>query len=168
MKDILGGMGGITEFEGIVFQVRFADFPADISSIPKARTWSDFISAAKFSALEFESTKFPDPFLVVYSSGTTGQPKCVLHAIGGVVLNAHKEGALHRQIGPESAQLQYTMTGSIIYMTSVQTLLMGARMIIYDEGNIDAICAVSQCWTIARRLLDSMTQTICGINRLHN
>lgn len=132
MKDVVAGMTGVAEFEGIVSQVRFADSPADVSSVPRAQTWAEFISAAKSSDLEFEATSFSDPFLVVYSSGTTGQPKCIVHAIGGVIINAHKEASLHRSIGPESTQLQYTTTGWIMYMSSVQALLVGCRMLIYD------------------------------------
>ncbi|EXJ93583.1 acetoacetate-CoA ligase [Capronia coronata CBS 617.96] len=132
MKDVMAGMTGVAEFEGIIPQVRFAHSPADVSAVPRAQTWAGFISAAKSSDLEFEPTAFSDPFLVVYSSGTTGQPKCIVHAIGGVVINAHKEGVLHRSIGPESTQLQYTTTGWIMYMTSLQALLMGSRIVLYD------------------------------------
>lgn len=132
MKDIMAGMGGVNEFEGIVSQVRFAHSPAVVSSVPRAQTWEDFLSAAESSTLEFEPTDFSDPFLVVYSSGTTGQPKCIVHAIGGVVIQGHKEGSLHRCIGPESTQLQYTTTGWIMYMSSVQALLTGCRIVIYD------------------------------------
>lgn len=132
MRDIMAGMGGVPEFQGIVAQVRFDHSPADVSSVPRGQTWADFISAARSDALEFEPTDFSDPFLVVYSSGTTGQPKCIVHGIGGVLLNAHKELGLHRSIGPESIQLQYTTTGWIMYMASVQALLRGARMVMYD------------------------------------
>ncbi|KAK6384905.1 hypothetical protein LTS17_002468 [Exophiala oligosperma] len=132
MKDIMAGMRGVAEFQGIVAQVRHQHSPVDISSVPRAQTWASFLSAAKSSALEFEEMDFADPFLVVYSSGTTGQPKCIVHAIGGVVLNGHKEAALHRQIGPGSTQLQYTTTGWIMYMASVSVLLIGCRMIMYD------------------------------------
>ncbi|KAK5462536.1 hypothetical protein LTS15_002248 [Exophiala xenobiotica] len=132
MKDIMAGMGGVTEFQGIVTQARFDHAPADVLSVPQAQTWSNFLSSAQSSVLEFEPTNFSDPFLVVYSSGTTGQPKCIVHAIGGVVLNGHKEAWLHRQVGPESTQLQYTTTGWIMYMASVQALLMGCRMLMYD------------------------------------
>lgn len=132
MKEIVEGMKGVAEFEGIVSQVRFAHSPADMSSVPSSRTWDEFQSAAKSSELTFEPLDFSDPVLIVYSSGTTGQPKCITHAVGGLILNGHKEARLHRSVDHTSVQLQYTTTGWIMYMASVQALLMGARMIIYD------------------------------------
>lgn len=132
MKQVMEGMGGVKEFEGIVSQIRFAHSPADISSVPRAQTWTKFISAATSTVLEFEQCDFSDPFLVVYSSGTTGQPKCIVHAIGGVIISGHKEFRLHRDVGPESRMLQYTTTGWIMYMASVQALLVGSAIIIYD------------------------------------
>lgn len=132
MKQVMEGMGGVKEFEGIVSQIRFAHSPADISSVPRAQTWTKFVSAATSTVLEFEQCDFSDPFLVVYSSGTTGQPKCIVHAIGGVIISGHKEFRLHRDVGPESRMLQYTTTGWIMYMASVQALLVGSAIIIYD------------------------------------
>ena len=132
MQEIIQGMKDVTDFEGIVSQIRFANSPADLSSMRAAQTWDEFVSAATSSDLIFEPLDFSDPFLIVYSSGTTGQPKCIVHAVGGVVLNGHKEGRLHRCIDSNSVQLQYTTTGWIMYMGSVQALLMGARMIMYD------------------------------------
>lgn len=132
MKEIMAGMAGVSEFQGIVSQVRFAHSPADVSSVPRAQAWANFVSAAKSSALEFEPTDFSDPFLVVYSSGTTGQPKCIVHGIGGVLLSGFKEGSLHRSLGPESTQLQYTTTGWIMYLSSIQVLATGCRAILYD------------------------------------
>ena len=73
--------------------------------------------------LVFEMVEFSDPFLIVYSSGTTGQPKCIVHSVGGVILNAHKEARLHRCVDETSAQLQYTTTGWIMYMSAVLVLL---------------------------------------------
>lgn len=132
MKEIIDGMEGISEFEGIVAQARFPDAPADVSSVPKTQTWAQYVSRAASSELVFEQIDFSDPFLIVYSSGTTGQPKCIVHGAGGVILNGHKEARLHRCVDHTSTQLQYTTTGWIMYLGSVQQLLMGARTVMYD------------------------------------
>lgn len=132
MKDIMAGMDGVEEFQGIVSQVRFKDQPADVSGVPRAKSWEEFISKATSDDLVFEDTDFSDPFLVVYSSGTTGQPKCIVHSIGGPIVSGHKEYRLHRCITAQSSQLQYTTTGWIMYLASVQALLTGCRMVIYD------------------------------------
>ncbi len=70
--------------------------------------------------------------IIVYSSGTTGRPKCIAHSVGGIVLSGHKESTLHRNVDYTSIQLQYTTTGWMMYMSSIQLLLMGARTIMYD------------------------------------
>ncbi|OBT75627.1 hypothetical protein VF21_05158 [Pseudogymnoascus sp. 05NY08] len=132
MQVIIDGMRNISEFKGVIAQARFSDAPADISSISRAKSWNSFLSTTNSDELVFEKCSFSDPFLVVYSSGTTGQPKCILHAIGGVVLNGHKEAGLHNSIDSSSVHLQYTTTGWIMYLVSVLSLLRGCRIVIYD------------------------------------
>ena len=132
MKEIVEGMKHIANFGGIVSQARFTDAPADVSNIANCQTWDTFISKATSSDLVFEPLDFWDPMIIVYSSGTTGQPKCIVHAVGGVVLSGHKESTLHRCVDHESTQLQYTATGWMMYMSSVQLLLTGARLVLFD------------------------------------
>ncbi|RMZ90061.1 hypothetical protein DV736_g2702, partial [Chaetothyriales sp. CBS 134916] len=132
IQEIVKGMKSVPVFEGAVSQPRFPSSPADVSGVSRCQTWDTFVSVAPSSELIFERVEFSDPFLVVYSSGTTGTPKCITHCVGGVVLNGHKEGRLHREIDHTSIQLQYTTTGWIMYLASVQALLVGARMIMYD------------------------------------
>ncbi|KAM3417340.1 hypothetical protein BST61_g5591 [Cercospora zeina] len=137
MNEIVDGMTGTAEFESIVSMPRTQRQPKDISKVREAESLELFLSAAKNDdQLRFERVDFGDPFLIVYSSGTTGQPKCIVHNVGGVLLTSHKEGNLHRdmaQISPDDlCVLQYTTTGWIMYLSSVVSLLNAARTILYD------------------------------------
>jgi acetoacetyl-CoA synthetase len=132
IRDVVHGMDSISEFQGVIAQPRFPSKPADVSSISRTQTLSSYLSKARSDKLEFERVAFKDPFLVAYSSGTTGQPKCIVHSVGGVLVSASKEGGLHSGLGPDSVCLQYTTTGWIMYMSCVQTLLFGSRVVLYD------------------------------------
>jgi acetoacetyl-CoA synthetase len=131
MSEISDGMKDAKEFKGIVSMPRFAQ-PFDISKVPNAQTLAIYISKAGSEAPEFEPTAFHDPFLIAYSSGTTGIPKCIVHSIGGGVLSGGKEGKLHRGMTADSVALQYTTTGWIMYFSSVMNLLGGSRVVLYD------------------------------------
>lgn len=109
IKEIVEGMAGIKEFREVVTQPRFPGKPAGLDGIPRTVTLDNFLKAAKGDAtVKFEQVAFRDPFLIVYSSGTTGVPKCIVHSTGGVLMSYMKEGKLHRDAGPDSVILQYT------------------------------------------------------------
>ncbi|KAF2841360.1 acetoacetyl-CoA synthase [Patellaria atrata CBS 101060] len=129
---IARGLKDVEEFQGMVVQPRF-DKAADIAMVPRAETLEKFVEAAGGkNKIPFERVEFRDPFLVVYSSGTTGTPKCIVHSTGGVLLSSKKEGILHKDLGPDTVAMQFTTTGWIMYMASIVTLLHGARVVMYD------------------------------------
>ncbi|KAF2754038.1 acetoacetyl-CoA synthetase-like protein [Pseudovirgaria hyperparasitica] len=132
MKEIVEGMQGVENFEGIISQPRFRQ-PADIASVPQTTTLETFLAAAQDNTeLTFERVAFRDPFMIVYSSGTTGMPKCIVHSVGGVLLSSLKEGQLHYSYGPDTVKLQFTTTGWIMYLSAVGSLLHSVRLVLYD------------------------------------
>jgi acetoacetyl-CoA synthetase len=132
MAEVVGGMSDVKEFAGVVSMPRFRGRrPADISNVPKAQLLEDFLAKATSRTLQFARTAFRDPFMIAYSSGTTGVPKCIVHSIGGALISSAKEGLLHRELNSDSVSLQYTTTGWIMYLSSVVNLLPGARVVLY-------------------------------------
>ncbi|KIW78340.1 acetoacetate-CoA ligase [Fonsecaea pedrosoi CBS 271.37] len=86
--------------------------------------------------LRFAQVEFSHPLVVVYSSGTTGQPKCLVHTVGGVLLKQKLEQVLCTEMNEKSIYLQYTTTNWIMYLYSVSGLLSGARSILYDGSPV--------------------------------
>lgn len=131
MAEIVKEMKKVNGFTGVVSMPRFKT-PADVSTIPIATTLREFSRKGRPQQPFFEKTAFRDPFMIGYSSGTTGLPKCIVHSNGGALLSAAKENVLHNEMTPESVVLQYTTTGWIMYFMSVMGLFAGARVILYD------------------------------------
>jgi len=133
MAEVEEGLKGCSNFLGVVSIRRFGE-ARNISQVPRTETWDSFLARAGANPgpPEFVHVGFHEPFLICYSSGTTGTPKAIVHSVGGVMINYFKEGVLHEGLGPESVTLQYTTTGWIMYLAAVGGLLFGARAVLYD------------------------------------
>ena len=84
--------------------------------------------------IEFEQTPFSHPVYIMYSSGTTGLPKCMVHGAGGTLLQHYKEHVLHTDLKREDVITYYTTCGWMMWNWLVSSLQVGATLYLYD-GN---------------------------------
>ena len=118
------------------------------ANINNAALFSDWQrEQADVTEIEFEQLPFDHPLYIMYSSGTTGVPKCIVHGAGGTLIQHLKEHRLHCDIGPEDTLFYFTTCGWMMWNWLVSGLASGATLVLYDgspfadEGRIllDAI-----------------------------
>ncbi|KAF8199878.1 acetoacetyl-CoA synthetase, partial [Mycena galopus ATCC 62051] len=100
--------------------------------IPNSSLFSKFLSVDDGKELIFEQLPFNHPLFILYSSGTTGPPKCIVHCAGGVLLQGKKDLKVHFGLDPDDTFFQYTTTGWMMWTCLVAALGNEARTIIYD------------------------------------
>ncbi len=93
--------------------------------------WGD-LSSGRAGALGFEPLGFGDPLYVVYSSGTTGLPKPIVHGHGGMLLEHLKTLSFHNDLGPEDRMFWYTTTGWMMWNYLVSALLLDSTIVLYE------------------------------------
>jgi len=106
------------------------------ASLDGALSWQSLLEhpAAESQSMRFEQLPFDHPLWILYSSGTTGMPKPIVHGHGGALLETLKGHALHLDLGPRDRFLWFSTTGWIMWNSQIMGLLVGATICIYD-GN---------------------------------
>ncbi|MCK7597565.1 acetoacetate--CoA ligase [Microbulbifer sp. CAU 1566] len=104
----------------------------DIAGLDRAVTLDAFVGAAPERALTFEQTEFNHPLYIMYSSGTTGVPKCIVHGVGGTLLQHLKEHRLHTDISRDDTLFYFTTCGWMMWNWLVSGLACGATLVLYD------------------------------------
>jgi len=82
--------------------------------------------------IDFAALPFDHPLYILYSSGTTGAPKCIVHSAGGTLIQHYKELAFHTDVKPEDVVFYYTTCGWMMWNWMVSTLMTGATLVIFD------------------------------------
>jgi acetoacetyl-CoA synthetase len=106
--------------------------PNDIASVPRAVAWDDFLAPYAAGAIVFESLPFDHPLYILYSSGTTGVPKCIVHGAGGTLLQHLKEHRLHGDVKPGDRLFYFTTCGWMMWNWLVSGLASGATLLLFD------------------------------------
>jgi acetoacetyl-CoA synthetase len=92
----------------------------------------DFISSFPPADLRFEQVEFNHPLYILYSSGTTGVPKCIVHGAGGTLLQHLKEHVLHSDVKPGDRVFYFTTLGWMMWNWLAAGLAAGATLLLYD------------------------------------
>ena len=118
--------------------------PTDVEG---AIGWADFTSDA--TEIEFASVEFDHPLYILYSSGTTGVPKCIVHGHGGTLLQQSKEHVLHTDVGENDRLFYFTTCGWMMWNWLVAGLGTGATLILFDGAPFAHDARI--LWEIAER-----------------
>lgn len=106
----------------------------DINKVSRAVLYKEFKSSEADLAVEFEQLPFDHPLYIMYSSGTTGLPKCMVQSAGGILIHHLKELILHTDLKREDVIFYFTTCGWMMWNWLVSSLAVGATVVLYD-GN---------------------------------
>ncbi len=124
---------GITSIKKVIVASYMGDKP-DISYIPNSVYFDDFLSKERGLEIQFEQLPFDHPVYIMFSSGTTGKPKCMVQGAGGILINHLKELILHTDLKREDVHFFITTCSWMMWNWILSSLAVGNTLILYD-GN---------------------------------
>ncbi len=104
----------------------------DLAEVPQAVHWDDFLAKESGLDIQFEQLPFDHPLYIMFSSGTTGKPKCLVQGAGGVLLNHLKELLLHTDLKRQDRIMYITSCSWMMWNWLLSSLAVGATVVLYD------------------------------------
>ena len=123
----------IPSLQRVVVVPYLQDHP-DIGNVPHAVLYNDFVARASDRVIHFEQLPFEHPVYIMFSSGTTGKPKCLVQSAGGVLINHLKELLLHTDLKRTDTIMYITSCSWMMWNWLLSSLAVGAAIVLYD-GN---------------------------------
>jgi acetoacetyl-CoA synthetase len=133
--DSLEKVGGILQQLPMVEKVvvvGYTNAQPDLSKVPNAVSWESFLAPFAAAAIDFIQVPAEHPLYVMYSSGTTGKPKCMVQSHVGILTNQLKEHLLHCDLRREDVLFYFTTCGWMMWNWMVCGLGVGATLVLYD------------------------------------
>jgi acetoacetyl-CoA synthetase len=131
LERVAGIAAGISGIERVIVVPYLRERPP-LGRVPGATLWAAWLDEADDAALSFERLAFDHPVYILYSSGTTGLPKCMVHGAGGTLLQHLKEHVLHVDVKREDRLFYFTTCGWMMWNWLVSGLAVGATVVLYD------------------------------------
>jgi len=117
-----------------VVVVPYTQQKPDISKVPNAVHYEDFQARESGLQIQFEQLPFMHPLYIMFTSGTTGLPKCMVQSAGGVLINQLKELVLHCDLHRDDTIFYFTTCGWMMWNWLVCSLAVGSKLVLFD-GN---------------------------------
>lgn len=112
--------------------VPYTQAAPDLSALPSAQLWAGFLDPRHGLSIHFAQLPFDHPLFILYSSGTTGVPKCIVHSAGGTLLQHLKEHLLHGDLTAHDRIFYFTTCGWMMWNWLVSALAVEATVQLYD------------------------------------
>lgn len=138
LREIVAELPGLQQ----VMVVPYTDQSPNLRGLPQAQLYPDILHRYLPGHIDYAQLPFDHPLYIMYSSGTTGVPKCIVHGAGGTLLQHLKEHLLHTNVTPQDRVFYFTTCGWMMWNWVVSTLATEATLMLYDgspfypDGNI--------------------------------
>ena len=119
-----------------VIVVPYTSPSPELGTLPGGVLWEDFVASHPPGRIAFEPLPFDHPLFVMYSSGTTGPPKCIVHGHGGTLLQHLKEHRLHSDLRAGDRLMYFTTCGWMMWNWLVSALASGVTLLLYDGSPV--------------------------------